>query len=95
MPTESPAEVIKNPNSTVVTFYSNSANIDVTPWDFKILFGEITKIERQGEMGGQIFVDDKVRVTMSPQHAKALMNVLRTNIEQYEAKLGSIPSIPA
>jgi hypothetical protein len=44
--------------------YANAANMEVTPWDFKIIFGELKK------SGSTMAIEQHVEVTMSPQHAR-------------------------
>lgn len=67
-----------------VRLYSNAANMEVTPWDFKIIFGELKKSE------GKLVIEQSVQITMSPQHAKALADVLSTNVREYEKTVGEI-----
>jgi len=74
--------------------YANAANMEVTPWDFKIVFGELKKSE------GKLVIEQSVEVTMSPQHAKALAEILNNNIREYEKNVGEIklprpPSTPS
>jgi len=93
MPSGQP-EVIKNPEVVVTSVYSNNATVEMTPWDFRITFAEIIRVE-PSEPSGKIFVDDRAKITMSPQHAKALVQILQNNIAQYEKNMGVIPSGPA
>jgi hypothetical protein len=64
--------------------YSNAANIEVTAWDFNIIFGELKKTE------GKMTIEQSVMVTMSPQHAKALADILSNNVREYEKNVGEI-----
>lgn len=82
-PTTQP-EVEITKAASFVKIYANSAFIEVTPWDFKMIFGEIQKI------GIKMHVEQSVAVVMSPQHAKALLNVLATNVQEYEKQVGEI-----
>jgi hypothetical protein len=66
------------------TIYANSANAEVTAWDFKIIFGEIKKSQ------GKLVIEQSVQVTMSPQHAKALAEMLTSNVREYERSVGEI-----
>jgi hypothetical protein len=50
------------------------------------VFGEI-----MGAEGDIVNVEQRVRVTMSPQHAKALVMVLAQNLTNYENTIGPIP----
>jgi hypothetical protein len=74
-----------------VSIYSNSANLEVTPWDFKIVFGALVKSE-----GGKLpRIENRVEVVMSPQHAKALLGIFTTNVQEYEKQMGEIKLPPA
>lgn len=70
---------------TFIKIYSNSANVEATPWDFTIVFGELRRLGP-----GKLIVDQLVGVTMSPQHAKALAQVLANNVREYEKFAGEI-----
>jgi hypothetical protein len=74
--------------ATFCRFYCNNAQIEVTPWDFRLIFGELKKAE------GKLKVEQSVAVVMSPQHAKALLGILASNLREYEAKVGKI-DLPA
>jgi hypothetical protein len=69
--------------------YANSARITVSLWDFSFLFGEME------ESGPELLkVSEKLKVTMSPQHAKVFHKVLEQNIRKYEEKFGEIKLPP-
>jgi hypothetical protein len=91
MPEIKPPEVIRRKGDSYVTFYANNAQIEANPWDLKLIFGEVEKTEMAPEGVAKIYVEDKARIVMSPQHAKALMKALQENLAQYEAQMGLIP----
>ena len=64
--------------------YANSVQIRVNLWDFFLMFGNIN----QNAEGVQI--QNFQGVYVSPQQAKALLNVLQQNVTQYEAAFGEI-----
>jgi hypothetical protein len=64
--------------------YANSANLEITPWDFKLVFGELIRDK------GEHKIEEIVAVVMSPQHAKALLNVMQNNVREYEKQVGEI-----
>ena len=68
-----------------IKHYSNSAQLQVSPWDFTFVFGEV-----EPSTDGTFKVEQKVGVVMSPQHAKALLGILSTNIQEYEKHAGEI-----
>jgi hypothetical protein len=79
-----------------VAFYANNILVEVTPWDFRLSVGEIEKVEAapEGRTIGKFYVEDKARITMSPEHTKALLKLLQDNVAQFEAKVGPIPTGP-
>lgn len=77
-------ETVRSDKFTSV--YSNSANLEVTPWDFKFVFGVLIK----PTTGSTPKIENLTEVIMSPQHAKALLGVLNTNLQEYEKQVGEI-----
>jgi len=73
-----------------IKLYANSARVETSIWDMKIFFGELV-------LGGgpKPFIEESACISMSPQHAKAMLGVLSTNINEYENRFGKIPSPPA
>ena len=67
-----------------VRIYSNYTNLESGPFDFVFTFGE----------GKPSKIDALVDVTMSPQHAKALFEILKRQIEHFESKIGEITLPP-
>lgn len=57
--------------------YPNSAQIETTVWDFKLIFGEMAKA------GDKMVIEQSVAIVMSPQHLKALVGVLAHNLREY------------
>jgi flagellar protein FlaG len=64
--------------------YANSVQLRVNLWDFFLMFGNINQ---QAE---SVQITNFQGVYISPQQAKALLNVLQQNISQYEAAFGEI-----
>jgi hypothetical protein len=90
-----PQELPTTRTDKFVRAYTNAANLEVTPWDFKLVFGELKK-----NSDGKTVIEQSVEVTMSPQHAKALADILSTNVREYEKNVGEIklpkaPDAPA
>jgi uncharacterized protein DUF3467 len=96
MPDQNQPEIIRKNADTFVSVYSNNLQMEVSPWDFKLIFGEIEKGEADptGQRLVKLHVEDKVRVSMSPQHAKAVLKVLQENVALYEKQIGPIPNQP-
>ena len=70
--------------------YANSVQVRVSLWDFLLLFGTINQPSPDN-----VIIRNFQGVYLSPQQAKALYNVLRQNISQYEGAFGEIRLEPA
>jgi flagellar protein FlaG len=65
--------------------YANSIQVRVSLWDFFLMFG------RLGQTGpDNVSIHNFQGIYVSPQQAKALLNVLQQNISQYETAFGEI-----
>jgi flagellar protein FlaG len=69
--------------------YANSVQIRVNLWDFFLLFGTINQTQPE-----QVNIQNFQGVYLSPQQAKALLNVLQQNVTQYETAFGEIKLEP-
>jgi hypothetical protein len=69
--------------------YANSVQVRVSLWDFFLLFGTINQTSPDS-----VSIQNYQGVFLSPQQAKALVNVLNQNISQYEATFGEIKLEP-
>jgi Protein of unknown function (DUF3467) len=65
--------------------YANSVQIRVNLWDFFLMFGNINQTSPEN-----VQIHNFQGVYISPQQAKALLNVLQQNVGQYEAAFGEI-----
>jgi hypothetical protein len=65
--------------------YANSVQLRASLWDFFLLFGRL-KPSRPEE----VTIENFQGIYLSPQQAKALLNVLQQNIQQYESAFGEI-----
>src|SRR6202165_6059733 len=65
--------------------YANSVQIRVNLWDFFLLFGVVNQTAPD-----QVSIQNFQGIYFSPQQAKALLNILKQNISQYEATFGEI-----
>ena len=65
--------------------YANSVQVRVSLWDFLLSFGRVSP-------GGpeSVTIHNFQGIYLSPQQAKALLNILHQNISQYEATFGEI-----
>jgi len=65
--------------------YANSVQIRVNLWDFFLMFGNIDQTSQEN-----VQIHNFQGIYISPQQAKALLNVLQQNVSQYEAAFGEI-----
>jgi flagellar protein FlaG len=69
--------------------YANSVQIRVNLWDFFLMFGRVNQTAPDS-----VTIHNFQGVFVSPQQAKALLNVLRENVTQYESAFGEIKLEP-
>jgi flagellar protein FlaG len=65
--------------------YANSVQVRVSLWDFCFLFGRINQTAPDN-----VAIHSFQGIYVSPQQAKALLNVLQQNVTQYETAFGEI-----
>ena len=65
--------------------YANSVQVRVNLWDFFLMFGKINQSATD-----HVQIQNFQGVYVSPQQAKALLNILQQNIGQYESAFGEI-----
>ena len=70
--------------------YANSVQIRVNLWDFFLLFGRVNQTAADA-----VTIHNFQGSYVSPQQAKALLNVLQQNVSQYEAAFGEIVLEPS
>jgi hypothetical protein len=88
------ADVMTQPQATKIQLintpeyrenYANSVQVRVNLWDFFLMFGRVNQTAPDS-----VAIHNFQGVYVSPQQAKALLNVLRENVTQYEAAFGEI-----
>jgi hypothetical protein len=79
-------EAVRSPS--FVSLYSNDTQIQMTPWDVRLIFGEIEDVKVEGP-AIKIRLTGEVR--MSPQHAKRVAMILIQQLRGYEETIGPIP----
>jgi len=65
--------------------YANSVQVRVNLWDFLLLFGRVNQTAPDN-----VAIQNFQGIFVSPQQAKALLNVLQQNVNQYESAFGEI-----
>ena len=85
------------PDSTRITLtksadyrdsYANSVQIRLSIWDFFVVFGTVSPDAQPAP--DAVSIDNFQGIYLSPQQAKALLNVLSHNVVQYEQTFGPI-----
>ncbi len=69
--------------------YSNSVQIRVNVWDFFLQFGTINQTAPDA-----VDIEYFQGIYLSPQQAKALLNVMQQNVATYENTFGEIKLDP-
>ncbi len=69
--------------------YANSVQVRMSVWDFFLVFGTMHQESKE-----QVNVENFQGVYLSPQQAKALWNVLGSNLAQYEQAFGELALEP-
>jgi len=87
-PTAQPQITVTNADDFRET-YANSVQVRVSVWDFQLVFGVASS-----ETPDQVTIRNHNAVFLSPQQAKALLNVLGQNIAQYEQAFGTLSLEP-
>jgi hypothetical protein len=65
--------------------YANSVQVRMSVWDFLLVFGTMSQ-----EKAEELNVKNFQGIYLSPQQAKALLNILGSNVAQYEQTFGTI-----
>jgi Protein of unknown function (DUF3467) len=69
--------------------YANSVQVRISVWDFFLVFGIMHQ-----ESADEVQVENLQGIYLSPQQAKALLNLLGHNLAQYEQAFGPIALEP-
>jgi len=80
-----PASLVNRRAPDFRTIYTNNAKFAITPFDFSFILNEVTETEK-----GEVYVEQKARITMSPLNAKIFAFVLTQNVANFEKQFGEI-----
>jgi flagellar protein FlaG len=69
--------------------YANSVQVRVNLWDFFLTFGRVNQTSPDN-----VAIHNFEGIYLSPQQAKALLNILQQNLTQYEQAFGEIKLEP-
>jgi hypothetical protein len=69
--------------------YANSVQVRMSVWDFFLVFGTMHQ-----DAPDEVKIENFQGIYLSPQQAKALLNVLSHNLAQYEQTFGPLTLEP-
>jgi Protein of unknown function (DUF3467) len=69
--------------------YANSVQVRMSVWDFFLIFGTMRQ-----DSADEVKVENFQGIYISPQQAKALLNILGHNLAQYEQTFGTLALEP-
>ena len=69
--------------------YANSVQVRMSVWDFFLVFGTMHQDSPE-----HVTIENFQGIYLSPQQAKALLNVLSHNLAQYEQTFGALALEP-
>jgi len=87
--TPNPPRIVLHKTADYRETYANSVQIRVNLWDFYLMFGTINQTVAE-----QVDIQNFQGVYLSPQQAKAMLNLMQQNVSQYEAAFGEIKLEP-
>ncbi|MHB8890346.1 MAG: DUF3467 domain-containing protein [Acidobacteriaceae bacterium] len=68
--------------------YANAVTVGMSIWDIRLRFGFAVQATEES-----LKIKDVSQVVMSPQHAKALANLLNSRLKKYEEQFGPLPDV--
>ena len=80
-------QLVNNPDYR--EHYANSVQVRTNLWDIFLMFGTLNQ-----NSPDLVTIHNFQGVYLSPQQAKAFLNVLQQNVSQYEAAFGEIKLEP-
>src|SRR5208282_247963 len=92
------SQTITQPDNTRITLeksadyrdsYANSVQVRMSVWDFFLVFGTVRRDSPE-----EVKIDNFQGIYLSPQQAKALLNILGHNLAQYEQTFGTLALEP-
>lgn len=82
---EEPRSINQIERTPLPAIYANNISLSVTQWDFRFVYGRIVHSDDKN-----VDIENEIMVYMSPQHAKAMSNILVENLKKYEETFGTI-----
>jgi hypothetical protein len=87
-PADQPSVIVKL-SDQYRNSYANSVQVRMSVWDFFLVFGTMHQ-----DSAEQVEVENFQGIYLSPQQAKALMNILGNNLAKYEQTFGELALEP-
>lgn len=87
-PSDAPSVITSNTDQYRDS-YANSVQVRMSVWDFFLVFGTMHQ-----ETPDEVKINNFQGIYLSPQQAKALMNILGHNLAQYEQTFGELALEP-
>jgi hypothetical protein len=78
-------------SAAFVSVYSNDVQVQTSPWDLRLTFGELGDLEADPEGNAMLSITQLAEVRLSPQLAKQLARILGEQLASYEDRFGDIP----
>ena len=75
----SPSVEFTKPLNEVPTFYANNTQVAISPYDLRLTFGQVADLTDKG-----VTVEPQTMVLMSLDHAKAVRDLLISQLDKYE-----------
>jgi hypothetical protein len=73
------------------SIYSNNAAFQVGVFDFSIFFGEVMGVDESSQT---LMIEQRVKIIMSPLHAKIFINTALQQLNALEERFGEIKIPP-
>lgn len=71
------------------SLYANDLQVQVTPWDVRLILGEIASVPTSEDQ--TVLIREVGELRLSPQLAKRLTLILIEQLRHYEDRFGQIP----
>jgi len=83
-----PPSVRRVPAENFMAVYANTTQVRMGIFDVQFSFG--VNVENEDKDSSETTMRESVQVSMSPQHAKAVLQLLAGNLKGYEEEFGVI-----
>jgi len=88
-PKQSDPAILTSQSAAYRDNYANSVQVRMSVWDFFLIFGTMRQDSPE-----EVKIENFQGIYLSPQQAKALVNILGHNLAQYEKTFGVVALDP-